>query len=689
LGCDIGGTFTDFFLFRESTGEVWVEKHPTTADDPSIGVILGLKKFEEKVGNYLPMVKNFIHGTTLVINAVIERKGATTGLVTTHGFRDILEMRTESRYDIYDLFQQVPRPLVPRYLRKGVNERTHASGSIIRRVNKSELCSALDEMIAEQIESIAVCLLHSYANPHNEEIIGEIISQRYPELSVSLSSEVCPEIREYERTVTTVVNAYTKPITKRYLDDLLERTGSLGYKGQINVMLSGGGITTSKGAKEFPVRVIDSGPAGGAVACEYYSKTINEPNMLGLDMGGTTAKICLIRNGKADKKSEIEISRSNRFKKGSGIPLKVPFIDIAEIGAGGGSIAWINKLGLLQVGPESAGAKPGPACYGLGGNKGTVTDADLLLGYLNKDYFLGGEMRLFPDKAKHEIVNIAKKIGITYQEASRGIFEIVNENMANTARLHVLERGYDPSKFTMIAYGGAGPVHAYAIAKKLKINKFLVPVNAGVLPALGFLEAPFSFDFSRTYKRNLSKTNFSEIKNIFNAMMNQAYQILPARDKRKVQFNHSVDMCYVGQQLEINISVEENTANSLNRDNLTNLFNESYRTLYGGVYADTEISLVNLRLKAIVPVKKIDLSKKKKSEELVEEAIKEQRKAFCIDKEEWVDFTVYDRSRLFGGASFSGPAIVEERESTTVVGSAGSVYVDAYEILHIVLEGAK
>lgn len=685
LGCDIGGTFTDFFLIRVDTGQVWVEKQLTTPDNPSDGVVSGLAKLRKKIGDYLPTMKNFIHGTTLVINSVIERKGSKTGLITTYGFRDISEMRRESRFDIYDLFQQVPEPLVPRYLRKGIHERTNASGSILQEVNKSELCSVLNDMATEQVESIAVCLLHSYANPYNESVIAEVIRQKYPKFSFSLSSEVCREIREYERTVTTVVNAYTKPKTKRYLDDLLERIGTLGYKGEINIMLSGGGITTSSVAKEFPVRIIDSGPAGGAVACEYYGKVINEPNVLGLDMGGTTAKICLIRNGKADKQGEIEVGRTNRFKKGSGIPLKVPFMDMAEIGAGGGSIAWINKLGLLQVGPESAGAKPGPACYGLGGNQATVTDADLVLGYLNKNYFLGGEMRLYADKAKRQIGNIAELMGITYQEATRGIFEIVNENMANAARLHVLEKGYDPSKFTMIAYGGAGPVHAYAIAKKLKINRFLVPVSAGVLSAFGFLEAPFSFDFSRTYKRSLDKAHFPEMKNMFSDMTEQAYQMLPVEEKDRVRFNYSVDMCYVGQQLEINIPLQESTLNSLNRDHLTSLFDETYQTLYGGVYADTEISLVNLRVKAILPVKKSHLPKMRKSDELLEEAIKEKRVAFCIDREEFVDFGVYERSRLFNGASFSGPAIIEERESTTVVGSAGSVLVDDYGILHVSL----
>ena len=687
LGCDIGGTFTDFYLLDVVTGEAWQEKQLTTPDNPVDGVMFGLERLEKKVGSFLPETARFVHGTTLVINAVIERKGSKTGLITTRGFRDILEMRREERYDHYDLSPKLPQPLVARYLRRGISERTDAAGTILEKVDIEELNTILTEMIAAGVESVAVSLLHSYANRHNEEVICDVIKKRFPTLYVSLSSEVVPKINEYKRTTTTVVNAYAKPKIDRYLTELLERVSSRGYQRDIDIMLSAGGIIDLETAKSFPVRVIESGPVGGVIASEYYGEAKRRANLISFDMGGTTAKICLIREAKGGRISEVEIDRVDRFKRGSGIPLEVPFVDIAEIGAGGGSIAFINKFGLLEVGPESAGAKPGPACYGLGGDRPTVTDADLILGYLDKGYFLGGEMAIYPNMAEESVgKHVATPLEMSTLEAACGVYDIVNENMANTARIHAIEKGYNVTDFTLIAYGGAGPVHAYGVARKLKTPEILIPISAGVESAFGFLVAPPSFSLARTYKKVLDEADFQEVESIFKEMEDAAFQILRAATRENVQFQRSMDMCYLGQAYEISVDISNSSSGNLDNGTLLGVFEQTYRGLYGQTYPDVEVAIVNVKVEATVEVDRVSLPRKANNTHSTEEAIKGVRQAYCIDQGRIIDFTVYDRYRLPSGADFSGPAIIEERESTTVAGSQSSVSIDEYGIITISLQ---
>ena len=513
LGCDIGGTFTDFVLVNDHTGEFTINKCLTTPGDPSDAVEQGIQELLERTPGFMPQIEEIIHGTTLVINAIIERKGAKTGLITTRGFRDVLELGRELRYDAYDIFSEYPLPLVPRSLRHEVSERITVDGRVLEDLDELEVRRVLGNLLELGIESLAVCLINSYENPVHEKAIQDLIQQAAPDLSLSTSFEVLPQIREYERTCTTVTNAYVKPITAKYLAKLSSRLESLGFKGKLFIMLSSGGITSVETARKFPVRIIESGPTAAVIASQHYGRMFQVKDMFCFDMGGTTAKSCLIQKGQAGLVSTFEVGRVQRFKKGSGLPIQVPVVDLMEIGAGGGSIAKMSKMGLLQVGPESAGADPGPACYGRGGKNPTVTDADLVLGYLDPDYFLGGTMPL--DKAASEKAleeKVAKPLGTTAVGAAFGIHDLINETMAAAAKTHIAEKGGNPNIVTISAFGGAGPVHAYGLAKKIGAPRILVPPLAGVGSALGFFTAPVAFDLTRSHRVTLDDADFDEIE---------------------------------------------------------------------------------------------------------------------------------------------------------------------------------
>jgi len=427
LGCEIGGTFTDFVLVNDETGEFQINKCLTTPADPSDAVEEGIRGLLERIPGFMPKIDEIIHGTTLVINAIIERKGAKTALITTRGFRDVLELGREIRYDAYDIFAEYPEPLVPRSLRREVSERVTADGRVIVQLDPEEVKRVLDGLCDSGIESLAVCLINSYENPTHEIQIKEIVNKKAPDLSLSTSYEVLPQIREYERTCTTATNAYVKPITAKYLAKLSARLESLGFQGKLFIMLSSGGITSVETARKYPVRIIESGPTAAVIASQHYGKMFQIKDMFCFDMGGTTAKSCLIQKGHAGLVSTFEVGRVQRFKKGSGLPIQVPVVDLMEIGAGGGSIARMSKMGLLQVGPESAGADPGPACYSRGGKDPTVTDADLVLGYLDPNYFLGGTMLLDKTASQKAIEEkVAKPLGTQVTEAAFGIHDLIN-----------------------------------------------------------------------------------------------------------------------------------------------------------------------------------------------------------------------------------------------------------------------
>ncbi|MBI5583471.1 MAG: hydantoinase/oxoprolinase family protein, partial [Deltaproteobacteria bacterium] len=487
LGCDIGGTFTDFVLLDDHTGEIKTGKCLTTPQDPSDAVEEGMRMLEATTPAFVARLDELIHGTTLVINAIIERKGARTGLITTKGFRDVLEIGREMRYAPYDIFAEFPRPLIPRRFRLEVDERVRSDGTVLKALDPEEARGIVRTLTQMGVESIAVCLLNSFENPSHELLLKEIIEQEAPNLSVSISYHVLPQIKEYERTSTTVTNAYVKPLTGRYLTKLAGRLESIGFQGKLFIMLSSGGVTSLETAAEFPVRIIESGPTAAVIAGQYYGKHFNISEMFCFDMGGTTAKSCLIQKGVAGVVPTFEVGRVQRFMKGSGLTIQVPVVDLMEIGAGGGSMAKVSKLGTLQVGPESSGAAPGPICYGRGGTDPCVTDADLLLGYLDEDYFLGGTMKLDQEGARRGVEEkIAKPLGVSFIQAVWGVHDLINETMAAAAKTHIAEKGGNPRLVTIVAFGGAGPVHAYGLAKKLGAPRLLVPPNAGVGSAMGF-----------------------------------------------------------------------------------------------------------------------------------------------------------------------------------------------------------
>ena len=685
LGCDIGGTFTDFVLLDDESGKIYVHKCLTTPGNPSDAIEEGITALAERVPDVMPHLGEVIHGTTLVINAIIERKGATTGLITTEGFRDVLELGREIRYAPYDIMAQFPEPLVPRRRRLEVSERVRADGKVLKELDGEGARETVRALQAQAVESIAVCLLNSFENPKHELALKEIVAQEFPEASISISYEVLPQIREYERTSTTVTNAYVKPLTEAYLRQLSGRLSALGFNGRLFIMLSSGGVTSVETAAEFPVRIIESGPTAAVMAGQYYSQLFNIPEIFCFDMGGTTAKSCLIQGGVAGIVPTFEVGRVQRFKKGSGLTIQVPVVDLLEIGAGGGSIARTSRLGTLQVGPQSAGAEPGPICYGQGGVEPTVTDADLLLGYLDPAYFLGGEMKLALDAARRGIEEkIAKPLDVSPAQAIWGIHDLVNETMAAAAKSHIAERGGNPQTATVVAFGGAGPVHACGLARKLGAPRVLVPPNAGVGSALGFFTAPRAFDLVRSHKTAVRDADFSEIEALFQQMEAEGKRTLRAAGATAdVHYTRSVDARFAGQGSETNLPLPDQAFTTLAAEDLRRQFDEMYEGLYGRTYPEIPVEFINFRVRASLPVQLLALPKLKATGNSVSSAHKGERVAYSDVSQEFIPFTVYDRYRLPPGATFSGPAIIEERESTVVADRDASISVDEYGFLWI------
>jgi N-methylhydantoinase A len=687
LGCDIGGTFTDFVLLNDRTGDIKINKCLTTPADPSDAVEQGIRQLERMAPGFVQDLDEVIHGTTLVINSIIERKGAKTGLITTKGFRDVLELGREIRYAPYDVFAEFPKPLIPRRFRLEVDERVRSDGTVIQPLDRAEARDVVRRLIDMGVESIAVCLLNSFENPAHELMIKEIITEEAPDLSVSISYEVLPQIREYERTSTTVTNAYVKPLTGRYLSRLSGRLQSIGFEGKLFIMLSSGGITSIETAAEFPVRIIESGPTAAVISGQYYGKLFDISEMFCFDMGGTTAKSCLIQKGVAGVVPTFEVGRVQRFMKGSGLTIQVPVVDLMEIGAGGGSIAKVSKMGTLQVGPESSGADPGPICYARGGTEPGITDADLLLGYLDADYFLGGEMKLDIEAARRGIdEKIARPLGVSFIQAVWGIHDLINETMAGAAKTHIAEKGGNPKIVTVVAFGGAGPVHGYGLAKKLGAPRLLVPPNAGVGSALGFFTAPRAFDMVRSHKVPLKEADFREIEKIYQEMETEGARTLQkSGEAEDIRFNRSVDARFVGQGSETTIPIPERRFTEVKREDVRKRFDDIYKRFYGRTYPDSPVEFINFKIRASLPERLLQLPKMKSDRTSLEDAVKGQRQAYSGLVKDFIPYTVYDRYRLFPGAIFHGPAIIEERESTVIVGEDAVVSVDEYGFLWVEL----
>lgn len=685
LGCDIGGTFTDFVLLNDQTGELKIYKCLTTPKDPSDAVEHGIREMEKTTPGFVERLDEVIHGTTLVINSIIERKGAKTGLITTKGFRDVLEIGRGIRYAPYDIFAEFPKPLIPRHLRFEVDERIRSDGTILKALDPEEAREVVRTMLGMGVESIAVCLINSFENPVHELMLKKIIEEEAPEVSISISYQVLPQIKEFERTSTTVTNAYVKPLTGRYLSKLAGRLRSIGFQGKLFIMLSSGGITSVETAAEFPVRVIESGPTAAVIAGQYFGKLFNISEMFCFDMGGTTAKSCLIQKGVAGVVPTFEVGRVQRFMKGSGLTIQVPVVDLMEIGAGGGSIAKVSRMGTLQVGPESSGADPGPICYGIGGKDPCVTDADLLLGYLDENYFLGGEMKLDKEAARRGVEEkVAKPLGVSFIQAVWGIHDLINETMAAAAKTHIAEKGGNPKIITIVAFGGAGPVHAYGLAKKLGAPRILVPPNAGVGSALGFFTAPRAFDLLRSHKVSLSSADFNEIETIFKQLEAEATAILKKETQEKeIQFERSLDMRFVGQGSETHVPLFQRDFTKMRREEVRRLFDEVYQRLYGRTYPELEVEFINFKVRASLPERLIQFPKIDGKGKSLDHAIKGKRKAYSPNARDFIPYTVYDRYRLFPNAKFPGPAIIEERESTLIVGEDACVSVDDFGFLWV------
>lgn len=688
VGVDIGGTFTDLILLDDETGQMTVGKVLTTPGDPSRAVAEVLASTLRAADTPPADVLHVIHGTTLVTNAVIERKGARTALLTTRGFRDAYEIAREHRYDLYDLFLEMPEPLVPRYLRLEIDERVHADGSVARAPDAAAVARLAAELRDKDIEAVAVCLLHSYANPAHEQLVGAILGEVAPDIRVSLSSEVVPEIREYERTSTTVVNVYVQALVERYLAELVDRLRALGVAGELLMMLSSGGISTVETASRFPLRLLESGPAGGALASAHFGAMAGMRDLLAFDMGGTTAKLCVIEDGRPLTSTEFEVDRKYRFKKGSGLPVKVPVVDLIEIGAGGGSIARVDSLGLLKVGPDSASAEPGPACYGRGGSQPTVTDADLLLGYLDPGFFLGGRLRLDRQAAEDVIArHVAEPLGLSTARAAWGIHQLVNEGMASAARVHAIERGKDPRSLPLFAFGGAGPVHGFGVGRILHAPRLVVPFGAGVTSAIGFLTAPLAFDFVRSFPTPLETADWDAINAVLDEMAAQGDAILSradvAPDDRAI--SRQADVRYAGQGHEIRVDLPEGRLGPDTLAEIRETFVRVYASLFGRAGPDVPLEAVSWRVLASGPRPDTGLQPRASTASSPSGCRKGERLVYFPDWEEHRPVPVFDRYALQPGDAFDGPAIVEERESTTVVGPGAHVEVDAVRNLSVTL----
>ena len=690
VGIDIGGTFTDLTLVDDESGRLWVGKLLTTPDDPSVAVCEGLAELLRETGTSPRELRNVIHGTTLVTNAIIERKGAKTALLTTRGFRDVIEIGKESRYDVYDIFLELPKPLVPRRLRREVNERILDDGSVFEPLDEEAVEREIADLRREGVEAVAVCLLHSYKNPAHERQVAEVVRRVAPDTWLSISSEVVPAIREYERASTTIANVYVTPLVGAYLNRLEQKLRTLGFPGSLLIMLSSGAVCTVDTARRFPVRLIESGPAAGALAASYYGQLTGRPNLLSFDMGGTTAKACIIDDGKPMTTPDFEVARVYRFKKGSGLPIKTTVIEMIEIGAGGGSTAGIDSLGLLKVGPQSAGAVPGPACYGLGGSEPTVTDADLVLGYLDPDFFLGGKMRLDRDAALRAIrEKVAKPLGLDEVQAAWGIHQVVNENMASAARIHAVERGKDPRAYPLFAFGGAGPVHAYRVAQILGLSTVIVPPGAGAASALGFLVAPLAFDFVRSAYFRLDQLEWGTINRLYEEMEDEARALLLSSGiaADHIAVERRAEMRYIGQGYEISVPVPLGRLSPTSLPELVASFETEYRRLYNRLCPDVPIEALNWRLAASGPRPTLRAKPNGSVDGTSGLALKGERQVYFPESGGYTPCPVYDRYRLGMGAHIVGPAIVEERESTVVVGPGGRVSVDPY--LNLVIEMAS
>ena len=685
LAIDVGGTFTDVVILDDSDGSVRFGKVLSTPRDPSIGSLDGARQILSDHAVAPERVKEVVHATTVATNAVLERKGARTGLVTTRGFKDTLEIRRESRYDIYDLDLRLPEPLVARPDRTEVIERINAQGGVVEPLDEMSVLAALGRLADAGIESVAICLLHSYVNPTHEARLAAIARDRFPTLEVSVSSEVSPEAREFERTSTVVVDAYVKPLVRLYIGRLEDGLRDVGIARPLSLMLSHGGIGSAREVStRFPVRMIESGPAAGAIAAAFFSaQALQGQDSIAFDMGGTTAKMSLVRSGLPSVTHEYEVAHVQRFKPGSGFPLQISAIELLEIGAGGGSIAHLSKLGLLTVGPESAGADPGPVSYGRGGTQPTVTDADLVLGYLDAEFFLGGDMSLDVGAARDAMrLRLGHTLGMSAEQVACGIHDIVNERMAAAIRAHAAEQGVDLRRFALVAFGGAGPVHAYAVARRLGISRILCPYGAGVASAIGCLVAQPAMDLVVAHAARLDDADWRSVSGHFDAMRASGEAMLASllEPGSAASLTTQFELRCAGQGYSVLVCSAQGAAVDASLvPSLQAAFRTAYQERYGHLPPEVPLEIVNLRARVAS-----DRSTRAPRDHRngghgasgKASAPKAVRSVFFAEAAGYVDTPVYDRLGLIERLRIEGPAIVEDRETSIVIGPAGRFHLD-------------
>jgi len=683
VGIDIGGTFTDFVLLDDDHGDIHVHKRLTTPDDPAIAVLEGLDQLLAEAQITISSVQSIIHGSTLVTNAVIERRGATVGMLVTNGFIDVLDIALEQRYDLYQLDIRYPTPLVPRNQRREVNERIRHDGSMEIELNLDEVRRMVDELLSRhQIEALAVCLLQSFINPDHENKIRELIDTHYPGLFVSTSASVLPYAREYERWTSTVINAFTQPLVDRYLNNIEHGLKRRGLDGSLYIMTSSGGTVTPATARRFPVRMLESGPAAGVLISAHHGRRLGIPDVLSFDMGGTTAKICLIDAAVPQFSRAFEVDRRYRFKKGSGLPVRIPVIEMVEIGAGGGSIASVDNLNRVRVGPKSAGSEPGPACYGIGGQEATVTDADVVMGRMDESRFASGHIHLDVDAAA---VAVKKSVGdaldLDLVRAAYAISEIVNENMATAARGHASEWGKALIGRTLIAFGGAAPLHAARLASKLGIDRVIIPPAASVGSAIGFLIAPISYEVVRSRYMRLSAFDEQLIDAVMVEMREEATTVVSsAAQGRRVIETARAYMRYVGQGYEISVEFDP----TFTKNELIEAFEGSYTELYGRIIPGLDVEVLSWTLNLTTAQEQavpIDETLPRSSND------KDYPTRLMVDDGNLVPAQQVFRDQLPKYERLEGPMLIIEDQTTTVVPSRFAVHVNAREDL--VIEKAK
>ena len=681
LAVDIGGTFTDLAI--EKDGQRWTTKVLTTPAAPEKGVLEGVQQVLAKAAMKPADLALVIHGTTLATNAVIERKGAKTALITTEGFRDVLALANEARYDQYDLNIELAKPLVPRRWRLPVPERLDNTGKVLLPLDEAAVRAHIPFLRAEGIESLAIGFIHGFVNPTHERRAAEIVREAWPELPVSLSSEVSPEMREWERFSTTVANAYVQPLMARYLKQLELGLREAGLACPLYLMLSGGGLTTIDTAARFPIRLVESGPAGGAIFSAFVARQRGFDKVLSFDMGGTTAKVCLIDDFRP------QASRVGRFKKGSGLPLRIPVIEMVEIGAGGGSIAQVDSMGRIQVGPESAGADPGPACYGRGGTHPAVTDANLALGRYDPELFAGGALRLYPDQSRKALAeHVGGKLALSADMAALGVVEMVDENMANAARVHAIESAKNYEGRVVIAFGGGGPVHGYRVAEKIGVKRILVPSGAGVGSAIGFLRAPVAYEVVKSLYQRFGSFDIAAVNSLLAAMSHEAAGVVAeGAFGAPIEETRIAYMRYVGQGHEIAVPIPPRALTEQDVREIRALYDSEYSRFYDRPVPGSDVEILSFA----VTVRTVEAHVEPAGTVANAPAPSPIRVQMVRDTAtgEVAEWQVYDREAMRPGATVAGPAIISEAETSTLIGPGWICRMDGLGYLDLTQEAAR